>query len=243
MEVAPGIHRLSGGVVNFYLVAEGGRYVLVDAGVPGDWDRFARTLTSLRSSVEDLDAVLLTHAHSDHTGFAERARTTADAVVRVHRADADVARTGKAPKNERGFGAYMLKLEAYRTLVSLARRKGVNIVPIVEVSTFADEDTIDVPGRPRALHLPGHTAGSSALVFEARGVVMTGDSLITRNPLTGRTGPQIAPGGLNQSSDRALRSLDRLEGLGASVLLPGHGDPWTAGAAEAVRLARAAGTS
>jgi hypothetical protein len=27
------------------------------------------------------------------------------------------------------------------------------------------------------------------------------------------------------------------------VLLPGHGEPWTEGAAEAVRLARAAGPS
>jgi hypothetical protein len=31
--------------------------------------------------------------------------------------------------------------------------------------------------------------------------------------------------------------------LPADVLLPGHGEPWTGGAAEAVRLARAAGPS
>jgi glyoxylase-like metal-dependent hydrolase (beta-lactamase superfamily II) len=34
-----------------------------------------------------LEAVLLTHAHSDHTGFAERARAESGARVWTHRAD------------------------------------------------------------------------------------------------------------------------------------------------------------
>ena len=81
MEVAPGVHRLTGGIVNFYLIDDGGRLVLVDAGTPRDWDLLVRTITGLGRRVEDLDAVLITHAHSDHTGFAERARTTATAGV------------------------------------------------------------------------------------------------------------------------------------------------------------------
>jgi glyoxylase-like metal-dependent hydrolase (beta-lactamase superfamily II) len=83
----------------------------------------------------------------------------------------------------------------------------------------------------------------SAAYFDSRRVLMTGDSLVLRNPLTGRVGPQIAPAGLNRDSQQALRSLDALAGLTADVLLPGHGDPWTRGAAEAVRLAKAAGPS
>lgn len=73
MQVAEGIHRLTQGVVNFYLVADGGKLTLIDAGAPGDWDVFARAVGSLGLTLDDLDTVLLTHAHSDHTGFAERA--------------------------------------------------------------------------------------------------------------------------------------------------------------------------
>jgi glyoxylase-like metal-dependent hydrolase (beta-lactamase superfamily II) len=51
------------------------------------------------------------------------------------------------------------------------------------------------------------------------------------------------PSGLNRDTPQALRSLDVLDGIPADVLLPGHGEPWTAGAAEAARLARVAGTS
>ena len=39
----------------------------------------------------------------------------------------------------------------------LARRGAVKIIPVKEVSSFADGEVIDVPGSPRALHTPGHT--------------------------------------------------------------------------------------
>jgi glyoxylase-like metal-dependent hydrolase (beta-lactamase superfamily II) len=93
------------------------------------------------------------------------------------------------------------------------------------------------------VHAPGHTAGSAALLLEGRGVLLTGDVLATRNPLTGRLGPQIMPSGLNRDTPQALRSLAALEGVAADVVLPGHGEPWTDGVAEALRLARAAGPS
>jgi glyoxylase-like metal-dependent hydrolase (beta-lactamase superfamily II) len=243
VQVAEGIYRLTQGVVNFYLVEDGGKLSLIDAGAPGDWDVFAPAVASIGRSLEDLDSVLLTHAHTDHTGFAERARTEAHATVRIHRADEEVARTGKAPKNQAGLGRYLLRPEAYRTLFGLMSRKGLKIIPIHEVSTFDDGETLDVPGRPRVVHVPGHTDGSCAILLEDRRVLVTGDALATRNPLTGRTGPQIAPDGLNRDSDLALRSLDSLAPLRADLVLPGHGEPFTGGIGEAVRRAKIAGRS
>ncbi len=243
MEVAQGIHRRTLGVANWYLVEDGGRLTVVDAGTPSDWHVLQGALVSLRKTLDDVDAIVLTHAHSDHTGFAEQARSEAGTPVYIHDADAEGAKGATPPKNQAGFRRYLLRPEAYRTLIGLIRHKGTNIVPIAEVTTFADGEAIDVPGRPRVVHMPGHTAGSCALWFERRAVVCTGDSLVTRNPLTGRRGPQIAPDGLNLDSDQALRSLTALARTGASTLLPGHGDPWTKGAGEAVRQARAAGRS
>jgi glyoxylase-like metal-dependent hydrolase (beta-lactamase superfamily II) len=81
------------------------------------------------------------------------------------------------------------------------------------------------------------------VLLERQRVLLTGDVLATWNPLTGRPGPQVMPSGLNRDTPQAIRSLDVLDRLVADVLLPGHGEPWTGGAAEAVRLARAAGPS
>jgi glyoxylase-like metal-dependent hydrolase (beta-lactamase superfamily II) len=243
VQVAEGIHRLTGGAVNFYLIEEGGRLTIVDAGAPGDWDLLLRSIDAIGRTLSDLEAVLLTHAHSDHTGFAERARSEAHVTVSVHRDDVEVATTGKARKNQSGVGRYLVRVETYRTLFSLMRRGALKIVPIHEVSVFVDGETLDLPGHPRVVHAPGHTEGSCAILLEERRALVTGDVLATRNPLTGRRGPQIGPDGLNRDSEQALRSLDALASLPADLVLPGHGEPFGDGIAEAVRLAKAAGRS
>lgn len=242
-EVAPGVYRLTHGISNFYLVERDSKLTMVDAGVPRDWSRFQDALRLLGRSASDLEAIVLTHAHSDHTGFAERARSLGSARVWVHELDEAVAKGAKPSPNEGKAGPYLKHAETWRTLFGLLFTGGTRIVPVLEASTFADQTILGVPGKLRVIHMPGHTPGSSALFLEDASVVFTGDSLVMRNPLTGRRGPQIMPGALNRSNETALQSLDRLAPIPARTLLSGHGDPWTDGTPEAVRLAKTAGTS
>jgi glyoxylase-like metal-dependent hydrolase (beta-lactamase superfamily II) len=242
-EVAPGIRRVTNGVSNFYLVEQSDGLTLVDAGTPGDWKLFLRTLDALGRRLDNLDGVILTHAHPDHTGFAERARREGLTSVWIHTDDAADAQGAKLGKNDAGIGKYLRRTEFYRTFVSLTRHKATKIVPVVELSTFADGDLLDVPGKPRAVHTPGHTAGNAALYFEDRLTVISGDTLITHNPLTGRNGPQIMPSGFNRDTTQALESLSALEDLNAETILPGHGEPWHGPIRQAAQLARTAGPS
>jgi glyoxylase-like metal-dependent hydrolase (beta-lactamase superfamily II) len=244
VQVADGIHRVSGGVTNVYLIEESGKYTVVDAGAPKDWALLVSSLQQLGATPDKLDAVLLTHAHVDHVGFAEQARSEAGASVWIHEEDAEAARTGKVSwKNEGKNSSYLLKAEFWRTAISLMRRGAIRAIPIKEVSAFTDGEVIDVPGSPRAVHTPGHTPGHAAIVYGKSGALLTGDALCTWNAYTGRTGPQIMPSALNMSNTQALASLDRLAGVQATVILPGHGDPWTSGVPEAIHRAKAAGLS
>ena len=43
------------------------------------------------------------------------------------------------------------------------------------LSLLHHRTTIDIPGRPRAVHAPGHTPGSAALLLEDRRILFTGD--------------------------------------------------------------------
>ena len=242
-EVAEGIHRLTNGISNFYLIQESGKLVLVDAGAPKDWDLLGRAVQGLGRDLSDLDAVLLTHAHTDHIGFAEHARTATGARVWVHEYDAAMARTGQVGPRDGKTTAYLLRAAFWRTALTLGVRGGARIIPVAEVSQFGDGQTLDVPGKPRVVHAPGHTDGSAAIFLEDRGILFTGDVLCTWNAYTGRTGPQIMPSGLNADTPRALSSLANLDGIRAGLLLPGHGDPWTGGVPDAIRRARAAGRS
>ncbi|HEY1834883.1 MAG TPA: MBL fold metallo-hydrolase [Solirubrobacteraceae bacterium] len=98
--------------------------------------------------------------------------------------------------------------------------------------------TEDVPGKPLAVHTPGHTPGHCALLFAEHGALFVGDALCTWNPVTGQTGPQLMPRAFNVDTAQCLDSLAAIESLQAAVLLVGHGEPWRDGPAAAVANAR-----
>ena len=242
-EIAEGVHRLGTELVNYYLVEDGGRCTLVDAALAGYHDGLVRSLSELGKGVDAIDAVVLTHAHVDHVGVAERVRTEAPATVYVHAEDEEMARTAKTGKRDGSMLPHLIRPTALKLIAHMMANGGARPTKIAEVSTFGDGDVLDVPGRPRVIATPGHTNGHCALLFEQHGVLFTGDSMCSRNPLTGREGPQVMPSAFNASTDQALASLDRLTDVSASHLLFGHGDPWTGGARAAVERARELGPS
>ena len=67
-------------------------------------------------------------------------------------------------------------------------------------------------------------------------MLFVGDAFATLNVLSGKVGPQLAPFG--SDLPRALESLERLDDIEADIVLPGHGQPWTGGVSEAIRLIR-----
>jgi glyoxylase-like metal-dependent hydrolase (beta-lactamase superfamily II) len=69
------IHRVEDAYVNWFIVEEDDRLTIVDTGHPASWRSLHRALGKLKRSVADINAVVLTHGHFDHMGFAERART------------------------------------------------------------------------------------------------------------------------------------------------------------------------
>jgi glyoxylase-like metal-dependent hydrolase (beta-lactamase superfamily II) len=235
VEIAKGIHRIGTGLVNVYLIREGGEVTIIDAGAPGYWGDLPAVLGEMDSSLEEVRSVVLTHGHSDHVGFAERIRRENHTPIRIHELDAALAR-GEVPNPAKGFGPFKVRPFLSFLLWGL-RHGGLRIKPIREVLTFGDGATLDVPGSPRVILVPGHTPGSAALHVASHSALFVGDALATRSVMTGATGPQIAP--FTADAKQALESLARLEGIDAATVLPGHGDPWTGGVDEAVRRVRA----
>ena len=234
MQVADRIERVTESIVNFYLVEEAGRLTVVDAGMAGNWGLLVAGLARIGRSLQDVDAVVLTHAHGDHVGLAERIRSGAPCEARIHEADLEYLLAGKRPP---GGMDLALSRQLLETVVYGVRRNGTRLPPVATARSFADGEALDLPGSPRVVHAPGHTPGACALLFESRGALCTGDTLTTLDVMTGHRGPTIS----QFYSDRAMAidSLARLDGLPATIVLPGHGEPFAGSPAEAVALARA----
>ena len=232
--------RAGTALVNWYLVEDGGKVTLVDAGVPGYWPQLDEALAAMGRSPRDVEALVLTHGDADHVGFAERLRSERGVPVFVHSEDVEITTTRKQKKTEAGPRT-LLQLRhgaAWKIVAELGRNGGLRVPPVAEVTTFADGDVLDVPGRPRVVHTPGHTNGHCVVHLEDRGVVVAGDALCTYDPLTGERGPRLMPRAFTTSTPQATASLDRVAALAADTVLVGHGEPWTQGAASAVERVR-----
>ena len=242
-EVAQGVFRVRSKRVNCYLIRDGSALTLIDSGLPGHWPAIKAACGVLGLDLPAIEAVLLTHVHSDHAGSAERARTEASASIRLHADDAELADGRTRRKNERPLTAYLWRPAALATVWELVSGGGLRMPPLGGYTRVGHGDQPDVPGRPAVIGLPGHTRGSVGFFLPDRGACFSGDALVTLNLLTGRRGPQLLGGAFMEDSRQALASLDRLAGLQADTLLPGHGDPWHGPMSDAVTRAREAGPS
>lgn len=239
-EVADGVLMITRALTNSYLVDTADGVVLIDAGLPRSWPLLVRALAQGRRTPDDLVSVFLTHGHFDHVGTLERLQDAHHVPIHVHEADAPLVRH-----------PYRYAREASRTLYPLGHPGGIPILArmvlagalgIRGVVAHADvRSGVPLLGGLVPIATPGHTYGHVAFHLPARDLLFTGDAVVTFDPYTGRPGPQIVARAATADSAAALEGLDALAATGARTVLPGHGDPWTDGIAQAVADARALG--
>jgi glyoxylase-like metal-dependent hydrolase (beta-lactamase superfamily II) len=239
MEIARGVRRIGSDVVNSYLVVDGDDVTIIDAGLPGYWRLLQAELASIGKNLDNVRALVLTHGDTDHIGFAARLHREKGIAAYIHDADVDRA-TLKVKKPTRGWGPVKVgPLVGF--LWYSARHGGLRIPPAEGLQPVSAGDVLDVPGTPRIIHTPGHTPGSVSVHVASVDALFLGDTMTTRNVLTGVTGPKPAPFTLNPQ--QAVGSLAQIENVDATWVLPGHGPAWDGGVPEAVRLIRAAAAS
>ena len=236
MKLAEGLHRIGSDTVNAYLVVDDTGVTVVDAGLPGYWKLLQKELANLGATLDDVRALILTHGDTDHIGFAAQLHRETGIPAYLHPADHARAHL-EVKKPNTGWGPVKVGPIAgflwYSTL-----HGGLRIKPAADLRAVGDGEVLDVPGKPRIIHLPGHTPGSVAVHVPAVDAIFVGDAMTTRNVLTGATGPKPAP--FTLEPQQAIASLGRLDKVAATWVLPGHGPAWQGGVSDAVQLIRQA---
>jgi glyoxylase-like metal-dependent hydrolase (beta-lactamase superfamily II) len=225
VQVADGVIWVRGALVNWYLLEDGRDLTLVDAGYPGDADEVEASIVLSGHRVEDVRAVLVTHAHADHLGAVPRLAAHGVPAytdpVEVPHARRERLEQVSVPTVLAHSWRPRVAVWALRAL----RRGGTRDVRAPEVLPFPAGGALDLPGAPVPVPTHGHTSGHTAFHLPAAGVVLTGDGLVTGHPTSVRRGPQLLPSFFSHDPERTVAALDALARLDADVVLPGHGRP------------------
>lgn len=240
-DVAPGVHRLGAAAVNCYLLQDGRRLTLVDAGLPGMRRLLDRALAELGLGLAAIEAVVLTHGHFDHVGLARGLRDRG-VPVWVHEGDGYLAAHPYRyrPLQPR-LAAPLAHPQVLPVFAAMVGRGALAVRGVTGLRRLR-QGRLDVPGAPTVVPTPGHTYGHVALHLADAGTVLSGDAIVTFDPYTGRTEPCIVSTSATTDPQLARESAARIGGLDGDVLLPGHGEPWRGPVSEAAARAASAGT-
>ena len=124
-----------------------------------------------------------------------------------------------------------------RYLAHTVAAGGARYRPVERIEPLSDDTVLDVPGRPRVIPTPGHTAGHCSVSLADRGVLFAADAMVNFDYASGESG--LRQHRFNEDRAQARASLARLDDLDAGTVLFGHGDPWLEGSRRALELVRA----
>jgi glyoxylase-like metal-dependent hydrolase (beta-lactamase superfamily II) len=207
MQITPHIHAIRTPLgpakdrfVYVYIVY-GERIVVIDTGFAGAEKLILDDIRSAGRDPSDIDCIVLTHGHPDHTGSARTIRDLFGCTVAAHPQDRHAIEnpdpallSGPAP--------------GVPPLVS-------GPVPVGKLLSEGDMISVGKGLDLTVLHTPGHSPGSIALLLKSEGALFTGDAV-------------QAPGRMPIFADPAalVRSLRRLKAIpGLLHYLPGHDQP------------------
>jgi glyoxylase-like metal-dependent hydrolase (beta-lactamase superfamily II) len=223
------VHFAQTDLVNWTLVSDDNGVMLIDAGFPGSRDDVLASLRELGFGLEDLRAILLTHAHIDHFGSAIWFAKTHGTPVYCHAAE--VGHSKREYLEQASPVDVAMRIWQPRWLkwsVAISRKGAFTRDGIPTTQALTADVAAGLPGAPLSIPTPGHTGGHCSFVVD--GVLIAGDALVTDHPVSTRNGPQLLPDMFNHDQDGCVRSLAALGMLDAmlenQVLLPGHGPVW-----------------
>lgn len=178
-----------------YLIEISGRAALIDAGCGNASDSLMANVESAGVSPEQIDLLLLTHCHFDHTGGASALRQRLKCTVVAHALDAGYIERGD-------------------NVVTAADWYGAVLAPCpVDNKLSGPRTEIMLGGRTiTAIHIPGHSPGSLAYSVQSGG-----KQVVFAQDVHGPLHPS-----LRSNRRDYLASLQRLLDLDADILCEGH---------------------
>ena len=178
-----------------YLIRFENKAALIDAGCGNAHGRLVDNINAVLPPKVEIEYLLLTHCHYDHTGGAKEVRRQYGCTIAAHQLDA-------------------VYLENGDNRVTAASWYGTRMEPLhIDYKIGGSKESIKIsPGEITAYHCPGHSPGSMVFVVESDGLrVLFGQDV--HGPLH----PSLL-----SDNEKYRASLELLISLEADILCEGH---------------------
>lgn len=222
------------GSVNVWLL-RGEPLTIVDTGPANDGAlaSLEEQLAAHGHTVEELELILLTHHHLDHSGLASRIKERSGATIAAHRG---TARWGdgydRRVADERRFTVRLL--EAHGVPAELVDATEPFFAHIRDESSsyetdrvLKDGDRVVAGGRTlRVVFRPGHSTTDTLFVDDDAGEAFVGDHLLAHITSGAELMPTELPGDeRRQALLEYLGNLRKTQVMELRTCYPGHGPP------------------
>ncbi len=232
-EILPGIYRLQIpipnnplGYTNTYVLKGDNERVLIDPGTNTEegFNLLKSGLAEIGVAIEDITQIIITHAHGDHYGLADRVKQLSQAKVLMHYQDGLLMQRMHTNMEERlrqteqwlGINGVPTESSAFHTTAWRILPPSNPVMPDV---TLQGDETLSIGSfNLKVLWTPGHSYGHICLYEPNQKILFSGDHIL----------PVITPHiSLQADSDSNplsdfLISLKTLSQLDVRLVLPAH---------------------
>lgn len=215
--------------INVYFIDDSPR-TLVDVGIKTDasYEILEKGLEAIGYGSHSIERILITHGHIDHYGQAKKLSLLSGAPIYIH---------------SKEYGRIRSFIHSLGFIKSILLRNGAPEVFVNEAIRYMEsaqgmadsldeafflEDGDSIPFKSmtwKTIHCPGHSPGLICFHWPEEKILFTGDHLlkeITPNPILNVS--EYRPPFRYPSLKDYLTSLEKIERLDLSLLLPGHGE-------------------
>jgi glyoxylase-like metal-dependent hydrolase (beta-lactamase superfamily II) len=199
------------GYSNATLIVNGEKSILVDTGVKGNMKQIRTLFKQAQLKFSDLQLIILTHTHYDHTGNLQAIHNWTGAKVMVHKEEFENLSNGftPIPAGTRKYPKFISR--AGRLIIpKFASPNPFNAEIVIENEFDLNEFGLDA----KVIHTPGHTKGSQSVIIGKTAI--TGDAFV--NMRNGWIFPPFA-----DEPKVLLQTWQMLFDMNIKEIYPGHG--------------------